>query len=110
MAKLSTRVAPLITAVHSLVHNHLKYTGPCLASAQHVERGTLCTPQRINICLLFEGFPVWLLALDAIFVDQLWFLRSPTADALYGSLKYSGFSADLVWALSGYGPYQLTRV
>jgi hypothetical protein len=47
---------------------------------RQTERGILATPTRLTFCLRFENFPVWLLALESIFVSNLIILgtHSPT--------------------------------
>jgi hypothetical protein len=63
-----------------------------------VERGVLQVPKRLDFAVVWEGAPVWLLALDAEIVNELWILGHSTPAAFYEGLPGKANYRQLIMA------------
>jgi hypothetical protein len=65
---------------------------------KQVEHGVLGTPCQISVHLQFEGFPIWLMALDSTLIKELVIHGSSSRSKFLDSMQEQGFSQDLIEA------------
>jgi hypothetical protein len=68
------------------------------SKTRQVEYGVLGTPCRISVHLEFEGFPIWLVALDSTLVDKVVIHGSASRQDFLQLGNKNGFSTDLLAA------------
>jgi hypothetical protein len=70
-----------------------------------VEHGVLETPCKILVSLQFDGFPIWILALDSTLVKRVAIHGSSSENEFLGSMADEGFNQGLIEsALKNMGP------
>jgi hypothetical protein len=65
---------------------------------RHVKEGILLIPEKLNFTLRFEGFPMWILALDQTLVSEVIFLDWASPGEITAAMKVKGHNMLLLKA------------
>jgi hypothetical protein len=60
------------------------------------QTGSFGTPCQVLVHLKFEGFPIWLLTLDATLVNKVCITGMATQAVFFSTMREQGFNPDLI--------------